>query len=56
VEFQVELFSWWDLYVTPQNEYVFLECNPNGQWLWIERQTGMKISTAIAECLMNGEI
>jgi hypothetical protein len=49
-------FGCFDFIVTPQNEYVFLECNPNGQWLWIERQTGMKISTAIAECLMNGEI
>jgi hypothetical protein len=49
-------FGCFDFIVTPQNEYVFLECNPNGQWLWIERQTGMKISTAIATCLMNGEI
>lgn len=45
-------FGCFDFIVTPDNEYVFLECNPNGQWLWIELATGMKISTAIAECLM----
>ena len=44
-------FGCFDMIVTPQNEYVFLECNPNGQWLWIEHTTGMKISEAIAEVL-----
>jgi hypothetical protein len=41
--------------VTPQNEYVFLECNLNGQWLWIEFETGFKISEAIANLLMKGK-
>jgi hypothetical protein len=41
-------FGCFDFIVTPAGEYVFLECNPNGQWLWIEMQTGMKISAAIA--------
>lgn len=45
-------FGCFDFIVTPQEEYVFLECNPNGQWLWIEQETGMKISQAMAECLM----
>ncbi|MDR2652582.1 MAG: hypothetical protein LBC68_09775 [Prevotellaceae bacterium] len=44
-------FGCFDMIVTPNNEYVFLECNPNGQWLWIELETGMKISAAIAETL-----
>jgi hypothetical protein len=44
-------FGCFDMIVTPDNEYVFLECNPNGQWLWIELATGMKISAAIAEIL-----
>jgi hypothetical protein len=48
------IFGCFDFIVTPQDDYVFLECNPNGQWLWIERLTGIKISTAIAECLMKG--
>jgi glutathione synthase/RimK-type ligase-like ATP-grasp enzyme len=25
-----------DLIVTPSDEYVFLELNPNGQWLWLQ--------------------
>lgn len=42
-----------DLIVTPDGEYVFLEINPNGQWVWIENQTGQKISEAIIEYLTN---
>ena len=45
-------FGCFDFIVTPQDQFVFLECNPNGQWLWIEQETGMPISQAIAECLM----
>ena len=44
-------FGCFDMIVTPDNEYIFLECNPNGQWLWVELETKMKISTAIAEAL-----
>lgn len=40
-----------DLIKTPSGEYVFLEINPNGQWAWIESQTGQKISDAIIEYL-----
>lgn len=40
-----------DLIVKPNGEYVFLECNPNGQWLWIEQVTGQKISDSIATFL-----
>lgn len=46
-------FGAFDFIVTPQGEYVFLECNPNGQWLWIEMKTGQKISEAIADELEN---
>lgn len=42
-----------DLIKTPEGEYVFLEINPNGQWVWIENQTGQKISDAIIEYLTN---
>ena len=45
-------FGCFDFIVTPKGKYVFLECNPNGQWLWIEYETGMKISEAIAEALI----
>lgn len=46
-------FGCFDMIVTPEGEYVFLECNPNGQWLWIEHATGLKISEAIAYHLAN---
>lgn len=41
-----------DLIKTPNGEYVFLEINPNGQWAWIETQTGQKISDAIINHLI----
>jgi hypothetical protein len=43
-----------DMIVTPDNEYVFLEINPNGQWAWIEDLTGLPISNAIADLLVHG--
>lgn len=41
-----------DMLVTPDNEYIFLEINPNGQWDFVEKFTGMKIGKAIAHLLM----
>ncbi len=40
-----------DLVETPDGEYVFLEVNPNGQWLWIDDMLGLGISEAVAEWL-----
>lgn len=40
-----------DMIVTPDDRYVFLEINPNGQYLWIEHQTGLPISDAICDAL-----
>jgi glutathione synthase/RimK-type ligase-like ATP-grasp enzyme len=31
---------------------IFLECNPNGQWRWVEEKTGQPIGSAIAELLL----
>lgn len=42
-----------DMIVTPQEDYIFLEVNPSGQWAWIEHFTGMKISEAVAASLAN---
>ena len=41
-----------DLILRPDGEYVFLEINPNGQYLWIETLTGLPISDAIADHLV----
>lgn len=40
-----------DLIKTLEGKYIFLEINPNGQWVWIENQTGQKISEAIINFL-----
>ena len=42
-------FGCFDFIVTPYGEYVFLECNPNGQWLWIELVTGYDISKVLEQ-------
>jgi ATP-grasp ribosomal peptide maturase len=43
-----------DFLVTPGGEWVFLEINPNGQWAWIEEETGLPITSAIADALTEG--
>ena len=40
-----------DLVVTPEDDIVFLEINPNGQWGWIEEMTGLPIADAHARFL-----
>jgi glutathione synthase/RimK-type ligase-like ATP-grasp enzyme len=46
-------FGCFDILVTKTGEAVFLECNPNGQWLWVENMTGLPIGHAIAEQLIS---
>lgn len=41
-----------DFIVTPNNEWVFLEINCFGQWLWIEDLTGLEISKEISNWLI----
>jgi glutathione synthase/RimK-type ligase-like ATP-grasp enzyme len=40
-----------DIILTPEDKYIFLEINPNGQWAWIEFDTEQKISQSIIEYL-----
>ena len=47
-------FGAFDFIVKPNGEYVFLECNSNGQWYWIELETGLDISGAISRHLKKG--
>jgi glutathione synthase/RimK-type ligase-like ATP-grasp enzyme len=44
-----------DMIVTPAGEYVFLEINANGQYLWIEEQTGLPITSSIVDLLISGK-
>ncbi|WP_156754146.1 ATP-grasp ribosomal peptide maturase [Actinokineospora pegani] len=48
-------FGAFDFVVTPEDEWVFLECNPAGQWLWLERQAGIPITAALVD-LLTGEV
>jgi glutathione synthase/RimK-type ligase-like ATP-grasp enzyme len=45
------IYSSFDLVRTPDEQYIFLETNPFGQWLWIEDLTGLPITKAIADLL-----
>lgn len=45
------IYSSFDFIRTVTGEYVFLETNPYGQWLWIEDLTGLNISQGIADYL-----
>lgn len=44
-------FSTVDLIEDRSGRLVFLELNPNGQWLWLEERTGIPLSRAMAEAL-----
>lgn len=44
-------FAAMDFAVRPTGEWVFLDLNPNGQWGWIEHETGLPITAALADAL-----
>ncbi len=45
-------FGAFDFIQTPDGQIVFLECNPNGQYMWLEQELGLPISEAIADELI----
>jgi glutathione synthase/RimK-type ligase-like ATP-grasp enzyme len=44
-----------DFVVTREDEHIFLELNPSGQWGWIERALGLSIADAILDRLRECE-
>lgn len=53
---QLELrFCAADFIVTPDERYYFVDLNPNGEWGWIEKETGLPIAAAVAELLAEGQ-
>lgn len=44
-----------DMRRTVEGEYVFLEVNPAGQWLFVEQRTGLPISQGMADLLARSE-
>jgi len=45
-------FGAFDFVITEEDEHVFLELNPNGQWLWLQLATGVRISDAFCDLLI----
>lgn len=46
------VYSAIDLILTPEGQYIFLEINPVGEWVWLENELGIDISgKLIAELL-----
>ena len=48
-------FGAFDFVVDHSGEWRFLECNPNGQWLWIEALTGLGLTEAMVTVLLQGK-
>ena len=46
------LFGEIDMIKAKDGRYVFLEINPNGQWLWLELQSGYNLTKDVAENLL----
>jgi len=45
------IYGAYDFIVTPEGEFVFLEVNPLGQWLWLEDALGIGVTGALARLL-----
>lgn len=46
-----------DLILTPNNKYIFLELNPNGQWAWIQQMCPeIQIKEALIRMLVKGNL
>ena len=46
------VYGAFDFIVTPDDRYVFLEVNPSGAYMWVETATGLAITSAIADALI----
>jgi hypothetical protein len=47
-------FGAFDFVVTPDGEWVMFECNPFGQYGWLEEALDLPITAALADLLTNG--
>jgi ATP-grasp ribosomal peptide maturase len=52
-EFDLE-YGAFDMVITPDGEWLFLECNPGGQYGWIEDAIDAPITAALADLLTTG--
>jgi glutathione synthase/RimK-type ligase-like ATP-grasp enzyme len=44
-------FASMDMILTPDGWFVFLEANPNGQWLWLEEELGFPLVASMVDLL-----
>ncbi|MBM7785076.1 ATP-grasp ribosomal peptide maturase [Tenggerimyces flavus] len=49
-------FGAFDFAVTRKGEWVMFECNPSGQWIWMQQRTGLPIAAAIADLLVGAQL
>ncbi len=49
-------FGAFDLIVDKNGNFVFLECNPNGEWAWIEDCTKMPMTDTLIDLLINKHV
>ncbi|WP_100445312.1 ATP-grasp ribosomal peptide maturase [Glycomyces xiaoerkulensis] len=47
-------YGCFDFALTAAGTWVFLECNPAGQWAWLEDETGLPMAKSFAELLARG--
>ncbi len=45
------VFGAFDFAIDEDGRWWFLECNPSGQWHWLEAETGLPMTTALADLL-----
>jgi len=50
------VFGAFDFVIEPNGAWRFLECNANGQWLWLEHEVGLSIASALADLLCTGDL
>lgn len=43
-----------DMALARQDQYFFLEINPNGQWAWIEQRTAQPLTRSLVDLLVAG--
>jgi hypothetical protein len=46
-------FGAFDFGITPKGEWIMFECNPFGQYGWLEDELGFPITAALADLLTN---
>jgi hypothetical protein len=48
------VFGAFDFVIATDGSWHFLECNPSGQWAFLEPPTGLPMTAAIADLLEGG--